>query len=48
MIPGFPCVTPGVKSFSSYLRRVGRWNLVCVECLQMIKSIVVGFCFIGS
>ena len=22
-------------------------NLVCVECLQTIKSMVVGFCFIG-
>ena len=37
----------GFASFHSELTRARRHNLVCVECMKTIKSIVVGFCFIG-
>ena len=37
----------GFESFHSDLPRA-RWrNVVCVECLLMIKSMMVGFCFVG-
>ena len=37
----------GFESFQSDLPRARCRNIVCVECLQMIRSMVVGFCFIG-
>ena len=37
----------GFESFHSDLPRL-RWRDLCVDCLQMIKSMVVGFRFIGS
>ena len=44
----FPLVTPGVfESFHSALPQARWLNIVCVEYLQLIKSKVVGFCFIG-
>ena len=49
MSPRFSYVTPMVESFSSDLG-AGLCNLVCrslfVECLQMVKPTVVGFCSI--
>ena len=45
MSPRFLFVTPGTESFSSDFPQEGLGNLVCVECLDMIKPMVVGFCF---
>ena len=36
----------GCKSFHSDLPRVRWHNLVCVEYLSMMKSMVIGFCFL--
>ena len=44
---GFSYVNLGVESFSSDLPEMRWYNLVCVECLQMIKAMVVDFCSIG-
>ena len=45
MSPIFRFVTQRFKSFPSDLPRA-RWrNLTCVECLWMIKPMVVGFSF---
>ena len=45
---GFSCVNPRVESFSSDLPEMGWYNLGCLDCLETIKPIVVGFCSIGS
>ena len=46
MGPRFPLFPQGFESFPSDLPRA-RWrNLVCVQYLQMIKVVVVGFCSI--
>ena len=45
---GFSCVNLGVESFFSDLPKMGWYNLVCVECLKMIKPVKVGLCSIGS
>ena len=45
---GFSCVNLAVESFSSDLPKMGLYNLVCVECLKMINSMVVGFCSVRS
>ena len=36
------------QSFPSDLPQAKWCNLICVECLQMIKPLVVGFCSIGD
>ena len=38
----------GFESFHSDQARARWHNLVCMECLWTIKSMVFGFCFIGS
>ena len=43
MVQDFFLSTQGFKSFHSDLPRARMRNLVCVECLYMIKSIAVGF-----
>ena len=43
----FSRVNLGVESFS-YIPGTGWYNLVCVEYLEMINPMVVGFCSIGS
>ena len=49
MSPRFPFVTPRVWELSLRPTASERWhNLVCMECLQMIKPMVVGFCSIGD
>ena len=45
MSPRFLFVTPETESFSSDFPKEGWGNLACVECLYMIKPMVVGFCF---
>ena len=37
----------GFESFHSDLTQARWHNLMCVECLLTIKSMVIGFCFIG-
>ena len=41
-------VTQEFESFHSHRSRAGWCNLVCVECLYMIKPMMVGFCSIGD
>ena len=49
MSPRFPFVTPRVWELSLRPTASERWhNLVCMECLQMIKPMVVAFCSIGD
>ena len=42
------CHPMGFEGFHSDLPRARWHDLVCGECLQMIKSMVVGFYFIGG
>ena len=47
-VQDFLLLPQGFESFRSDLSQT-RWsNLVRVECLQMIKLMVVGFCYIGG
>ena len=48
MSPRSLCVIPGMESFSSDLYRARWCKLACAECLQIIRSVVVGSCSIRS
>ena len=41
----FSCVTPGVRELPISLFASEVVFLVCVECLYLIKPMVVGFCW---
>ena len=48
LVQDFLMLPQGFERYYSQLSRV-RWrNLMCVECLQMIKHMVVGFCSTGG
>ena len=46
--PKFPCVTPVVQDLPHSFLWVRWQNLVRVQCLKIIKSMVIDFCSMAS